>query len=145
MRSNPTLVALALLAALSLGCTKPSAQVTAIEVYGIRNLPHTTVRVVDPQEIASIVALTRALPAERVRVYVSMDVAAARVARLRLVYADRHDDYTLAEGLMQVPGDSGGTFYNPDNHAQAQLWAFVLARLESSVVKQAMPDSSRVE
>ena len=145
MRSNSTLVALSLLAALSLGCTKPSAQVTAIEVYGIRNLPHDTVRVVDPKEIERIVALTRGLPDEIARVYTTRDVASARVARLRLVYADRHDDYTLAEDLIQIPGDSRGMFYSRNNQTLAQLWAFVLTRLESSAVKQAKPDSSRVD
>jgi hypothetical protein len=45
---------------------------------------------------------------------------------------DGASDITMVSGMMTVPGSEDGLVYDPGSKAQSELWALLLARLESA-------------
>lgn len=129
-----------LIAVCTLGCvaapvanvdlTGPSA--TAIVVSGERNLGDAQVRITDPDEIQQILTLVRKVRRGFTYARVNLDMQRAKIVRIQISPEDGASDITMVNGMMTVPGSEDGLVQDPGSKAQSELWALLLARLESA-------------
>lgn len=129
-----------LIAVCTLGCVAaPIANVdltgrsaTAIVVSGERNLGDTQVRITHPDEIQQILGLVRKVRRGFTFARVNLDMQRAKIVRIRIIPEDGASDITMVSGVMAVPGSKDGLVYDPASRAQSELWALLMARLESA-------------
>ncbi|WP_372726194.1 hypothetical protein [Novipirellula sp.] len=62
---------------------------------------------------------------------VNFDMENAKVLRIRIARENGPTDVTMVSGMMPVPGNEDGLFYDPGSEAQSELWDLALARLEA--------------
>jgi len=67
--------------------------------------------------------------------HVNFDMQDAEVLRIRIARENGATDLTMVSGLMPVPENEGGLFYDPESEAQAKLWDLALARLKAGNTK----------
>lgn len=105
--------------------------VTSITISGERNLANAHVRITDPNEIERMLALIRKVRRGFMHAHVNFDVENAEVLRIRIASENGPTDLTMVSGMMPVPGNEDGLFYDPGSEAQSELWDLALARLEA--------------
>ena len=103
---------------------------TSITLSGDRNLENARVRITDPNEIEQMLTLIQKVRGGFKHAQVSFDVRDAQVLRFRIASENAPTDVIMVNGMMPVPGNKGGLFYDPLSEAQSELWELALARLE---------------
>lgn len=105
--------------------------VTSITISGERNLSNARVQVTDPNEIEKMIGLIRKVRRGFMYGRVNFDMENAKVLRIRIARENGPTDVTMVSGMMPVPGNEDGLFYDPGSEAQSELWDLALARLEA--------------
>ena len=93
------------------------------------------VRITDPDEIQQILTLVRKVRRGFTYARVNLDMQRAKIVRIQISPEDGASDITMVSGMMTVPGSEDGLVYVPASKAQSELWALLLARLESANAK----------
>ncbi len=102
--------------------------VDSITLSGARNLGDSQVRVTDSDEIDEILKLVRKIRGVKF-VRVNFDIEKIKVATIRIEQEDGPTELTMVSGMMAVPGDDVGLFYDSQKDAQSELWNLVLKHL----------------
>ncbi|MCA9124500.1 MAG: hypothetical protein H6822_24945 [Planctomycetaceae bacterium] len=102
--------------------------IESITLTGARNLGDSQVRVTDSDEIQEILKLVRQIRGiEFARV--NVDIERIKVVTIRIEQKDGPTELTMVSGMMAVPGDDLGLFYDSQKVAQSELWSLVLTHL----------------